>query len=190
MPNANTPGGLRPVRGVGSQPYNDGTQMFFVPAADTTALYIGDPVILAGSADAAGVATVTRAAATGAITGVVVGFMPNGTTDMVGFRAASTSAYALVQTNPDILFEIQDTAGTIVAADIGLNADMTIAIGNNFSKRSGFVLNAASKAVTATLQLRIKGLSQRPNNDFGAFAKVLVQINNSTETAGTNSPGL
>lgn len=188
--NANTPFGLKPVRGTGSQPYNDGTQMFFVPASDATALNIGDPVVLAGSADAAGVATVTLAAAAGPITGVVVGFMPDGTTNMVGNRAASTAAYVLVETNPLTLFEIQDTAGTIGVNDIGLNANLTIAAGNAYTKRSGVVLNAASKATTATLAVRIRGLSQKPDNSFGAFAKVLVQINNSTEGAGTASAGL
>jgi hypothetical protein len=181
MANVNTPRGLTPLKDAGSKGETGGVEMFFVPASDGTALYIGDPVVKNGSSDSAGVAGVVRAAAGGPITGVVEGFMPNGTTDMAGYRAASTAAYVLVRTDPNTLFEIQDTAGTIAAADVGLNANMTIAAGNAYSKRSGVVLDAATKAVTATLALKIVGLSQRPGNEFGAYAKVLVKINNSTE---------
>lgn len=185
MANANTPFGLKPLRGAASEPHNGGLEMFNVPASDGTALYIGDPVVKAGSSDAAGVATVIRAAAAGPITGVVQGFVPDGTTNMVGYRAASTNAYVLVNTNPDDLYEIQDTAGTIVAADIGLNANMTAAAGNAFTKRSGFIIDPATKAATATLALKIVGVSPRPANDMGAFQKLIVKINNSTEVSGS-----
>ncbi len=190
MANENFVRGLVPLNNAGSQPFNDGTKMFYVPASDATALYIGDPVVLAGSADAAGVASVTRASAGGAITGVVVGFTPDGTTTLVGYRAASTAAYVLVETNPDAVFEVQDTAGTIVAADIGLNANLNMNAGSAVTKRSGVDLNSGSKATTATLNVRLKGLRQTPGNDFGAYAKILVQINNSTEVPGTASVGL
>ncbi len=181
MANTNTPRGLVPLRDASSRSETGGLEMFYVPAADATALYIGDPVVKNGSSDAAGVSGVTRAAAAGPITGVVQGFAPDGTTNMAGFRAASTAAYVLVQIAPHELFEIQDTSGGIVAADIGLNASMTIGAGSAYSKRSGVTLDAATKAITATLPLKIVGLSQRPGNEFGAFAKVLVKINNTTE---------
>lgn len=181
MANTNLPRGLVPLRDAGSKVETGGLEMYYVPASDATALFIGDPVVKAGSADAAGVASVTRAAAAGPITGVVQGFVPNGTTDTAGYRAASTAAYVLVRTDPNTLFEIQDTAGTIAAADIGLNANMTVTTGSTSTKRSAVVLDAATKAATATLALKIVGLSPRPGNGFGAYAKVLVKINNSTE---------
>ena len=159
--------------------------MFFVPATDGTALFIGDPVVKAGSADAAGVPTVTRAVAGGPITGVVEGFMPDGTVNMVGSRAASTAAYVLVHTDPNTLFEIQDTAGTLAAVDAGLNINMTTAAGNTFTKRGAFSLDGATKATTATLALKLVGLKQVPQNDYGAYAKWLVKINNSTEASAS-----
>ncbi len=185
MANTNTPRGLTPLKDAGSKGETGGVEMFYVPASDATALYIGDPVVKAGSADTAGVASVARAVAAGPITGVVEGFVPNGTTDMAGFRAASTAAYVLVHTDPNTLFEIQDTAGTIAAADIGLNANMTVGAGNAYAKRSGFVLDSASKAALATLALKIVGLRPTPGNEFGAYAKVLVKINNSSEANAT-----
>lgn len=180
MANTNTPRGLVPLRDAGSKPTNQGVEMFYVPASDATALYIGDPVVKNGSADAAGVAGVVRAAAAGPITGVVQGFMPDGTTNMAGFRAASTAAYVLVMTDPDVLYEVQDNTG-IAAADVGLNANLTLGSGNAYSKRSGVTLDAATKATTATLAVKIVGLSQRPGNEFGAFNKLVVKINNTTE---------
>lgn len=186
MANVNTPFGLKPLRGAASEPHNGGLEMFHVPASDATALFIGDPVCKNGAADAAGVAQVIRAAAAGPITGVVQGFVPDGTTNMVGYRAASTSAYVLVNTNPDDLYEIQDTAGTIALADIGLNANMTLAAGNTYSKRSAVIIDPATKATTATLALKIVGVSPRPGNEAAtAYQKLIVKINNSTEVSGS-----
>lgn len=185
MPNTNFVRGLTPLRDAGSKVESGGLEMFHVPAADATALYIGDPVVKAGSADAAGIATVTRAAAAGPITGVVEGFVPNGTTDFPGHRAASTTAYVLVRTDPNTLYEVQSNTA-LTAADIGANANMTIAAGNANSRRSGVSLDAASIATaTATAALKIVGLSPRPGNEFGAFNKAVVKINNSTEANAT-----
>ena len=104
MANVNLVRGLVPLREAGSGYESGGVEMFSVPAADATALYIGDPVVKAGDADAAGFATVTRAAAAGPITGVVEGFAPDGTNNMTGFRAASTAAYVLVRTQTQTMF--------------------------------------------------------------------------------------
>lgn len=181
MPNTNFPRGLVALRDAGSKCETGGLEQFFVTAADATALYIGDPVVKSGSADPTGAyATVTRAAAAGPITGVVEGFVPNGVNDIAGFRAASTAGYVLVRTDPNTLFEIQDNTG-LTAADIGLNASMTLGAGSAFSRRSGVTLDAATKATTAALPLKIVGLAARPGNEFGAFNKVWVKINNSTE---------
>ena len=180
MANADTPFGLKPVKDAGSGYETGGLSMYYVPASDGTALYIGDPVVKSGSADAAGIPGAVRAVAAGPITGVVMGFVPDGTTDQAGYRAASTAAYVLVCDNPDEAFIIQDDTG-IAAADVGLNANMTIAAGSSYSKRSGVTLDAATKATTATLALKILGLAPLPGNEFGANNKLLVKINNHTE---------
>lgn len=184
MANPNTPIGLKAVRNAGSAKDSGGLNLYYHPASDATALYIGDPVVKNGSADAAGVPGCVRAVAAGPITGVVEGFVPDGVTDKAGFGAASTAFYALVRDDPHELFEIQENAG-IAAADIGLNANMAIGSGSSFTRRSGVTLDAATKATTATLALKMVGLSPKPKNDFGAFNKVLVKINNHTESSGT-----
>lgn len=185
MANANTPFGLKPIRRAGSMPESGGLTMYYVPASDATALYIGDPVVKNGSADAAGVPGAIRASAAGVVTGVVEGFVPDGVTDRVGYRAASTAAYILVRDDPNTEFMIQDTAGTIAAADIGLNAELTVGAGSAYSRRSGFVLDSASKATTAGLAVKILGLAQIPGNEFGAYAKIRVKINDHTEANAT-----
>jgi hypothetical protein len=187
MANANNPRGFVPIRNAGSTGETGGVEMFYVPASDGTALYIGDPVVRNGSADAAGVPAVVMATAGGAITGIVEGFVPNGTVDIAGYRAASTAAYVLVRTDPDTLYEIQEdgVGGQLAAADIGLNADFIVAAGTAYNKRSGTMLDTSTKATTITLPLKIMSLAQRPGNDFGAYAKVWVKINKSTESNAT-----
>jgi hypothetical protein len=185
MANANAPVGLKAVKDARSGVENGGLEMFYHPASDGTALYIGDPVVKNGSADAAGIAGVIKAAAAGPITGVVEGFVPDGTTNAAGYGAASTAYYVLVRSDPTTMFVIQEDAG-LAAADIGLNANLTLATaGNAYSKRSGVKLDAATKAATATLAVKIMGLAPIPGNDFGAYNKILVMLNNTTEGTGT-----
>jgi hypothetical protein len=184
MANANTPFGLKPVKMQGSGVLSGGLETMYVPASDSTALFIGDPVIKAGSADANGIPSVTRAATTGAITGVVQGFLPDATGTVPKSRAASTAAYVLVSTDPNMVYEIQNAAG-LTAADVGLNANLASGSGSTVTGLSGFQLDDATKATTSTLQLKILGAPQRPDNAFGANNKVLVKINNSTEVAAS-----
>lgn len=191
MPNANVAFGLDPIAPKGGLVQ---TTEYFVPASDSTALFAGDPVILAGGADGDGVSTVTRAtaASAGRITGVVVGFRPDPLIVANGYRAASTACYVLVCDDPEQVFEIQEDAvgGALAAADVGLNADLIAGTGSTVSKKSGFQLDTSTKAVTATLQLRILGFQRRADNEIGANAKVLVRINLPTETGAVGSTGV
>jgi hypothetical protein len=194
MANSNAPTGFTPVRYKSGAPYNGAANVYYVPSSDGTALYIGDPVIIAGDGDTDGVPTAIRATAgsAGRITGVVVGFRPSATLVANGYRAASTAEYALVADDPDLVFECQEDAvgGALAAADIGLNADMVSGSGSATTHRSGFQLDTSTKATTATLQLRILGFVQRPDNAIGSNAKVLVSINLPTQTGAVGSTGV
>lgn len=177
MPNANVPSGLRPVRHRNGAPYNGATNRYFIPSGDTVAVFIGDPVKSAGSADANGIPTVAQAAAGDAIRGVVTAVVPV-TADSTTYRVASTARYVLVADDPDLLFEIQEDAvgGALAADDIGLNADIVVAAGSTITGRSGVQLDTSDKK-TATAQLRILSIAQRADNELGANSKVLVSIN-------------
>lgn len=183
MANSNAARGFVPLREAGSGYHSGGVNMYYHAAGDATALFIGDPVIKAGSADGAGVPSCIRATAAGAITGVVVGFVPDGTTDRLGYGPASTAYYVLVHDDPDAIFEIQEDSvgGALAAVDVGLNADFILAAGSTYTRRSGAMLDTSTKATTAGLPLKIVGLVLRPDNAIGANAKVLVKINNHTE---------
>lgn len=191
MANANVVRGLVPVRMADGSSYAGCIDMFYVPASDGTALYRGDPVVMAGSSDAGGIASVTIANAAGPITGAVVGFA-DATSMTAGYRAASTAAYVLVCHGQDVLFEIQEDSdgGALAVTDIGLNANLILAAGSSYTKSSGAMLDTSTKNTTATLAVRIRGLAQRPDNAIGAQAKVLVTLNDTTETPGTASDGV
>ncbi len=192
MPNSNAPFGLKPVRHAASAPYNDGADLYWIDPADTNAMAIGDPVVMSGNADANGIPGVTVATAGGGgrITGVIVGFRPSPEIVASGYRTASTGAYAIVEHDPNGLYEVQAN-GVINPADVGLNADLVASTPDIFFKRSKWQLNAASKATTATLQVRIRGFVQRADNDpTSTNAKLLVTINTPTETGAAGSTGL
>lgn len=193
MANSNAPTGFKPVRYKSGAPYNGAANTYFVPAADSTALYIGDPVIVAGSADADGIptATIATAASAGRVTGAIVGIVPSPTIT-TKYRPASTACYILVADDPDLLFECQEDAvgGALAAVDVGLNADMIAGTGSTVTGLSAWQLDTSTKATTATLQLRIFAFAQRPNNVIGANAKVLVRFNLPTETGAAGSTGV
>jgi hypothetical protein len=126
------------------------------------------------------------------VTGVVVGFRPSATVISNGYRAASTAEYVLVADDPDLLFEVQEDAvgGALAAVDVGLNADLVSGTGSTTTHRSGWQLDTSTKATTSTLQCRVAGFVQRPDNVIGANAKVYVRLNKSTQVGAVGSTGL
>lgn len=195
MANSNAPFGLIPRRLRNGSPWMGPMRTYFVPASDATAIYVGDPVIIAGDGDTAGVPTVTKAtAATGRITGVCVGLRPggNGTLIPPRYRAASVAEYILVADDPNILYEIQEDSvgGALAATNIGQNASFIAGTGSTTTGQSGAMLQSSTAATTNTLQLRIIGLEHRADNVIGNYAKWLVAINLPTETGAAGSTGV
>lgn len=193
MPNANRAAGLAPVQYLNGAPWSGQARVYAIAPAYATKLAIGDPVISAGSADPRGVPTIARAADTGAIRGVIVGLGALNQTAMANpqnldqtFRPGAAQSgywYAMVVDDPNVVFEVQEGGAVLAAADVGLNTNLTITDANNFL--SQVVLDNADKATTATLQVKLLGLVQRVDNEFGQYAKWLVKINNHELAAGT-----
>ena len=79
--NTNAPMGLRAVGTLGSAGYVGRVATYATSTSDTQAIGIGDPVVVTGTGDAAGVPVVTRLtqAGTTAIVGAVVGIVPDPT---------------------------------------------------------------------------------------------------------------
>jgi hypothetical protein len=191
MANGDTAFGLKPVRMLDGSSYAGCVDVFYLPSSVATNAFVGDPVKLAGSADTAGVPSIALCAATDTITGAIVGFQDAASLTL-GYGAASTARYVLVAHGQDVLFEIQEDSdgGALAADDIGLNAEIVVAAGSTYTRRSGVELDTSTKATTVTLGLRIRGLVQRPDNAIGANAKVLVSLNDTTESPGTASVGI
>jgi hypothetical protein len=201
MPNANRPSGFTPVGDITGGSWNGQARIYSIAAAYNTALAIGDPVISSGTADANGVQGIVRGATTGALRGVIVGlgrgetFMGNQDNLNITYRPASDPAvwYAMVVDDPHTLFEIQENAnGTaLTAAEVGLNTVSVTGTHNGFV--SGWQVASttdATAATTATLQLRLMGLSRRIGNGFGANAKWIVKINVHELGTGTGAAGV
>lgn len=175
MANEDKPSGAR-VIGDHSGFYEGQLTKMFIPATDATATYINDIVKIAGSADANGVATVAQVAAGDTPCGIIVGMEPDYTNLELKYRTASTARYVWVNTDPNVLFEIQAST-TFAAANVGLNADVVVAAGSALSGLSGMELDSTTILATATLVLAIEGITQREDNEIANNAKVLCSFN-------------
>ncbi len=179
MANVNKIFGLRPIKHLDGSPYNGNVMRCYVPAADGTALFVGDAVKSYTESATDGTHQVIQAAAGDAIFGVVVGFEPDNSNLALLHRAVSTLRTVLVCTATDVIYRISTNSTGIAKEDIGLNGDIEVGSGNTTTGLSGMELDAdASPALgTSTAQLRILGLSQIPDNALGAYAVVDVLIN-------------
>jgi hypothetical protein len=110
--------------------------------------------------------------------GVVTSVVP-ATRDSTVYRAASTTTIVNVCDDPQLLFEMQESAaGTAFTAnDIGLNANFVVANASTTTGLSATTLDNSTEAVTNTLDLKIIGLANKPNNAVGESAKWIVKIN-------------
>ena len=196
MANTDRPNGLRPLRHANGAPYNGAVNQYLVPAADGTALFVGDlvkPYTAGGTAgtivngqDCEGMRTCIQSAAGDPSIGVVVGFLPLLSDLSVKHRLASTNRIALVADDPTLVFEIQEVSGgtALTSTEVGLNADVVVAAGNTTTGQSGMELDNGSEATTAGLNLRIIGLVKRPDNNYGEHAKWEVMLMDHSFRAG------
>ena len=190
MANVNAPFGLRPVRYASGAPWNGAAREYFATGA-TGAIYVGDPVVMAGSANtsevqgrAPGTLPTVTVALDGdgdPILGVCVGIVPLDR-DTTTYRADSTDRIILVADDPNLIFVGQiDTAGTDWAAtDVGAYANLLVGTGSTVTGLSGWTLDTTDGPDPAdpSNQLLIVGLYPAPDNEIGEFARWLVMINN------------
>jgi len=190
MANTPKPAGLAPVRYLNGATWNGQATAYYIPSADTNAYAIGDPVDLAGSADANGVASVVLATAgnnsganmiVGAIVAIgtqydVIGniFNPNSN---IAPATKTVPYYVLVADDPNIIFQIEEggSGSALTAASVGLNCDLKSGTNNGYV--SGWTLDNAQAAAGAGYQMKLLGLQQVQNNAFGTYAKWLAMIN-------------
>jgi len=155
----------------------------YVPATDSTAIYLGGLVKPAGSGDAGGVMSVTGNVSTGdAVLGVVTSVEPV-TRESTIYRAASTARYVYVASDPNALFEVQDDSdgGALAVTAIGNSADLTgFTSGSTGTGLSAIEIDSSTVTASGdgTQDVVILGYVQRPDNEVAANAKLLVRLNN------------
>jgi len=161
MANVNKVNGFRPVSTLTAGPYNGSVTRYCVAAADATILAVGDLVKLGGTTgtgDYAGIRGVSRAAASDAILGPVVGFDIAVTNlDTPQLRAASTQRGVWVADDPAAYYVAQEDGDTtpIPMADVGLNVNFIVAAANTLTGASGMQIDSSSVTTTATMSLKL-----------------------------------
>lgn len=115
-----------------------------------------------------------------------------GATNVVGVAARYASATddtLDVFDDPDATFKVQSDGTTAYAvADNGLNVDIAAGTPDTALNRSGQIVDMATKAVTATLPIKILGLAEGVNggeNGAGVNALLLVKLNDVERNDGT-----
>lgn len=191
--------GFRPVKHLSGAPYNGQLNRYMISASEAGAVNVGDLVTLSDSAALVdgdqGVYPAVERAASGtaaAIVGAVVGFEPDYSNLNTGnFRAASTRRIALVADSPDLIFAApQDGVGGVVAAaSVGLNVAVNLGTAVTVAPwNSGMSVDSSTVAATATLPLKIVGVTAAPDQDVTSTARpaeLLVMINTHQFANGT-----
>jgi hypothetical protein len=200
MANVNQPKGFVPSRYLNSASTNGGTNLYCIPSSDGNQYNPGDAVKTVAGGDANGIPYITKAAGTDTVRGVVIALLPAGYNNpsLVGVNldltlenipATKTKAYyVLVADDPNQIFEIQDDGlNVLTSTSCNKNASFTVANPTSPAQNSATVLNTSSVATTNTLNLKILGLVQKPNNAFGANALWLVKFNLHELLGGTTA---
>jgi len=180
MANLDTPSGFKPVGHLLGGCWNGKATAYYVPVGNAAALFKGDAVKSAGSADASGkYPTVAQAAAGDVIRGVIIGFgdnpftMTHPETPNLDYLPATTEGYVFVVDDPFVIFEIQeDNASNDMDADmVGLSTDIaTVGSGNVSTGKSAMELDSSDTA-TALGQCKILRVTNREDNALGAHCK-------------------
>lgn len=190
MANLNAPKGFVPSRYLNGAQWNGGGNLYCIPSTDGSQYGVGDAVKTVAGSDANGLPYVTKAAGTDTVRGVIVGVLvanPNnpslvGTNlDLTIQNIPATKAkayYVIVVDDPQVVFEVQDDGlNALTSTAANKNASFTVANPTSPQQNSASVLATGSVAGTSTLNLKLLGLVQRPDNAFGVNAKWLVIFN-------------
>lgn len=186
MANNNIKSGLTPLYRLDGQPISSPIEVY-VPASNTTAIGVGDPLVVTGTANSTIIQSrmvgqlpeVSRATAgsAGAVSYVCTGVVME-TEASTTYRVASTQRILqAVPADGQTVFGIQSN-GTAALASVGSNADFVFTTTpNTVTGQSGAELNESTVNTTATLQLKILRFEPTIDNEVGAAGKYEVLIN-------------
>lgn len=189
MANTSKISGLSPVFTLDASAWQGGGQVYCIPSTDSNAYAVGDPLVIAGDADTAGIPTVTLATA-GTGNQVLGALLSEAGANVYGgpfgvpaespvvIPATKTRAYyVMVSDDPTTIYEIEEdgVGGTIAAASVGLNANLISGTNNGYV--SGWMLDSSTVAAGSTLQVKLMRVAPRRDNALGTSCKWWVMIN-------------
>ena len=191
MANKIAPHGFAPLRYLNGAAWNGATNVYLVPSTDGSVISVGDAVKSAAGGDANGISAVAKAAGTDTVRGVVVGVLAVNPNDpsLVGTNLDLTlqnipatktkDYYVMVVDDPAVVFSLEDdgVGGLSAAAACNKNAIFVVANPVAPSQVSATTLSTASIATTSTLNLKLLGLVQAPDNAYGVNADWAVMFN-------------
>lgn len=200
MANVNRVNGFRPVGSLTGAPYTGKISRYVVTTGDSTILAKGDLVKLDGGTGTganAGLRGVTRAAASDAILGPIVGFDVAVTSlDVPQTRAASTERIVYVADDPNAYYVAQEDGDTtpIAMASVGLNVNFIVAAASTITGASGMQIDSSTASTTATLPLKLVGPLQVSDNELTtsgqSYTRWVVKVNNHQLGASTGTAGV
>jgi hypothetical protein len=185
-PTVSAPYGFQAINRVDGMPYAGAIRQIPIASGYTTAIYNGDPVVIATGG------TIERAAASGAVTsgspvGVLVGCAytnSSGQPVQAQYFPGSgvTNAVAYVVDDPLAAFKVavayaNATVTTVTQAAVGTNMSYNLGTGDTASGDSGAFVTAASGANTATLPFRVIAVVPETATSATTFTEVIVKIN-------------
>jgi hypothetical protein len=190
MANTSRINGFTIVGSAHGSPASSRIDLYYVASAADEIL-VGDVVKLAATADAIGIPGADLCSATDVPCGIVVGIVnskliPDSkmTTGAITLDsptsqqiAALSTGYILVNTDPDVIMEVEAANGTPAIADIGLNASHTNGTRTSATVVSPAYIDMATEAASSTLNFNLRGFKQAPNNEVGASARLIVAFN-------------
>jgi hypothetical protein len=185
-PTVSAPYGFQAINRVDGMPYAGAIRQIPIASGYTTAIYNGDPVVIATGG------TIERAAASGAVTsgspvGVLVGCAytnSSGQPVQAQYFPGSgvTNAVAYVVDDPLAAFKVavayaNAVVTTVTQAAVGTNMSYNLGTGDTASGDSGAFVTAASGANTATLPFRVIAVVPETATSTTTFTEVIVKIN-------------
>jgi len=186
-PTVSAPYGFQAINRVDGMPYAGAIRQIPIASGYTTAIYNGDPVVIATGG------TIQRAAASGAVTtgspcGVLVGCAytnSSGQPVQANYFPGSgvTNAVAYVVDDPLAAFKVavayaNAVVTTVTQAAVGTNMSYNLGTGVAATGDSGAFVTAASGANTSTLPFRVIAVVPETATSATTFTEVIVKINN------------
>lgn len=186
MANNDIKAGLVPLYRLDGLPISSPIEVY-VTSANTTAIGVGDPLVVSGTANSTVVQgrpvgampTVLRATAgsAGAISYVCTGVVLTSEASPTYLPTSTAGILRAIPADGQTVFGIQSN-GTAAVTSVGNNADIVFtSTPNTVTGQSQAELNESTVETTATLQLKILNLIPAVDNTIGDNGKYEVLIN-------------